>query len=161
MNFASDNAAEIAPEIFDAIARANKGYALAYGNDDLTRALDRRMSELFEREVAAFLVATGTAANALAIAHFCQPWNAVLCHEASHLMTDEAGAPEFFGGGLKLIGIAGDDGKIAPDALKQTIGRGRGVPPQRDPRPRLAQPVDGVRHRLPQRGSALAYRCRA
>ena len=128
MNFASDNATIVAPEIFDAIARANQGYSLAYGNDDHTRALERRMSELFEREVAIFLVATGTAANALAVAHFCQPWNAVLCHEASHLMTDEAGAPEFFGGGLKLIGIAGEKGKITPEALRHTIGLGRGVP---------------------------------
>ena len=128
MNFASDNAAVIAPEIFDAIARANDGYSLAYGNDDSTRALERRMSEFFEREVAIFLVATGTAANALAVAHFCQPWNAVLCHEASHLMTDEAGAPEFYGGGLKLVGIAGENGKIAPASLRDMIGRGRGVP---------------------------------
>jgi threonine aldolase len=128
MNFASDNAAEVAPEIFDAIARASKGYSLAYGNDDWTRALEHRMSELFEREVAMFLVATGTAANALAVAHFCQPWNAVLCHEAAHLATDEAGAPEFFGGGLKLIGIPGADGKLRPEALKEAIGRGRGVP---------------------------------
>jgi threonine aldolase len=128
MNFASDNATLVAPEIFDAIARANHGYALAYGNDDWTRALERRMSELFERDVATFLVATGTAANAFAVAHFCQPWNAVLCHEAAHLMTDEAGAPEFFGGGLKLLGIPGEDGKVAPDALKDAIRRGRGVP---------------------------------
>lgn len=68
MNFASDNAAPVAPEILDAVVRANEGHALAYGNDDLTRAIERRMSELFEREVATFLVATGTAANALAVA---------------------------------------------------------------------------------------------
>jgi threonine aldolase len=86
------------------------------------------MSEIFEREVAMFLVATGTAANALAVAHCCQPWSAVLCHEASHLMTDEAGAPEFFGGGLKLVGMPGENGKIAPQTLSDTIGRGRGVP---------------------------------
>ena len=97
MNFASDNATEIAPEIMDAITGVNSGFAPAYGNDDLTKKLERRMSEVFEREVATFVVATGTAANALAIAHCCQPWSAVLCHEASHLMTDEAGAPEFFG----------------------------------------------------------------
>ncbi len=128
MNFASDNATEVAPEIFDAIARVNSGFALAYGNDDVTRALERRMSEVFEREVATFLVATGTAANALAVAHYCQPWNAVLCHEAAHLMTDEAGAPEFFGGGVKLVGMPGENGKLAPGILADTIGRGRGVP---------------------------------
>jgi threonine aldolase len=128
MNFASDNATIVAPEILNAIVQANSGYALAYGNDDATRALERRMDELFGREVATFLVATGTAANALAIAHLAAPWHAVLCHEASHLATDEAGAPEFFGGGLKLIGMPGSDGKIAPDTLQETIGRGRGVP---------------------------------
>ena len=128
MNFASDNATEVAPEIFAAIARVNSGHALAYGNDDVTRALERCMSEAFGREVATFLVATGTAANALAVAHCCQPWNSVLCHEAAHLATDEAGAPEFFGGGLKLVGMPGENGKIAPDTLAHTIGRGRGVP---------------------------------
>jgi threonine aldolase len=128
MNFASDNSTEVAPEIFDAIARVNSGPSLAYGNDDVTKALERRMSEVFEREVATFLVATGTAANALAVAHCCQPWSAVLCHEASHLMTDEAGAPEFFGGGLKLVGMPGENGKVSPETLADTIGRGRGVP---------------------------------
>jgi threonine aldolase len=128
MNFASDNSTEVAPEIFNAIASVNSGTSLAYGNDEVTKALERRMSEVFEREVATFLVATGTAANALAIAHYCQPWNAVFCHEAAHLMTDEAGAPEFFGGGLKLVGMPGENGKIVPETLGDWIGRGRGVP---------------------------------
>ena len=65
MNFASDNAAAIAPDILAAIARANEGAALAYGNDDWTRRVERRFAELFEHEVAVFLVATGTAANAV------------------------------------------------------------------------------------------------
>lgn len=128
MNFASDNAAPIAPEILQAIVRANEGFALAYGNDNWTRAVERRMSELFEREVAAFLVATGTAANALAVAHCCQPWNSVLCHAQSHLATDEAGAPEFYGGGLKLVELPGGNAKIAPETLKAALARGRGVP---------------------------------
>src|SRR5271157_2455629 len=68
MNFASDNTAGIAPPILDAIARANDGSALAYGDDATTAGVERRLSELFERDVAAFLVPTGTAANALAIA---------------------------------------------------------------------------------------------
>jgi threonine aldolase len=128
MNFASDNAAPVAPEILEAIARVNEGHALAYGNDEITRALERRFCELFEREVAAFLVPTGTAANALAVAHFCQPWNAVLCHEQSHLATDEAGAPEFFGGGLKLVEVFGENAEIAPAALETALARGRGAP---------------------------------
>jgi threonine aldolase len=128
MNFASDNAAPVAPEILDAIVRANSAFALAYGNDDWTHAFERRLSELFERDVAAFLVSTGTAANSLAVAHFCQPWSAVLCHAESHLATDEAGAPEFFGGGVKLVGLPGKNGKFTPESLRAALARGRGVP---------------------------------
>jgi threonine aldolase len=128
MNFASDNAAAIAPPILAAIARANAGFALGYGNDDLTKTVERRLCELFEREVAVFLVATGTAANALAIAHLTLPWGAVLCHADSHIATDEAGAPEFFGGGLKLIDLPGEAGKLAPATIAAAIAGGRGAP---------------------------------
>ena len=95
MNFASDNTAGVAPAILDAIAKANEGFALGYGNDDLTARVTRRMAEIFEREVAVFLVPTGTAANALALAHVSPPWGAVLCHAESHVAIDECGAPEF------------------------------------------------------------------
>src|SRR5437016_3013802 len=121
MNFASDNTAGIAPEILAAIARANEGFALAYGNDAWTARVERRFAEIFECEVAVFLVPTGTAANALALAHLAPPWGAVLCHAESHIATDECGAPEFFGGGLKLIGLAGTAGKIAPETLAQDL----------------------------------------
>jgi threonine aldolase len=69
-------------------------------------------------------VPTGTAANALALAHVSPPWGAVLCHAESHIITDECGAPEFFGGGLKLIGLPGAAGKIAVDALDSALRRG-------------------------------------
>src|SRR5687768_2008276 len=114
MNFASDNTAGIATPILEAISRANAGYALGYGNDDWTRRVEQRFAEIFEREVAVFLVPTGTAANALALAHLSPPWGAVLCHAESHVAVDECGAPEFFGGGIKLIGLAGEGSKIAP-----------------------------------------------
>ena len=125
MNFASDNGAGIAPEILAAIAGANEGAALGYGNDAWTRRVEERFAELFEHEVAVFLVATGTAANALALAHLSPPWGAVLCHSSSHIATDECGAPDFFGGGLKLIGLAGDAGKIAPAVLKRALEQGQ------------------------------------
>jgi threonine aldolase len=121
MNFASDNAAGIAPEILAAVARANEGPALAYGHDDWTARLERRFADMFERDVAVFLVATGTAANALALAHLTPPWGAVLCHVESHVATDECGAPEFFGGGIKLIGLVGAGGKIAPETLARAL----------------------------------------
>ena len=121
MNFASDNTAPVAPAILDALVEANRGFALGYGNDDWTHAIERRFCEIFEREVAAFLVPTGTASNALALAQVTPPWGVVLCHSESHIATDECGAPEFFGNGLKLVGLSGDGGKIRPDGLKTAL----------------------------------------
>ena len=121
MNFASDNAAGVAPPILDAIRRANDGFALGYGDDSLTRRVERSLCDLFERDVAAFMVATGTAANSLAIAQLAPPWGAVLCHREAHIMTSECGAPEFFGGGLKLVGLPGNDGRITTDILEAAL----------------------------------------
>jgi len=125
MNFASDNTAGVAPEILAALARANEGNALAYGNDAWTKRVERRFSELFEREVAVFLVPTGTAANALALAHLTPPWGAVLCHAESHIATDECGAPEFFGGGIKLVGLVGEACKVASETLETALDQGQ------------------------------------
>jgi threonine aldolase len=122
MNFASDNTAGVAPEIMAALHRANDGFTLGYGNDDWTRRVEQKFSALFERDVAVFLVPTGTGANALALAHVTPPWGAVLCHQNSHIAADECGAPEFFGGGIKLVELPGDDGKIAADTLKTRLG---------------------------------------
>src|SRR5215510_10523030 len=124
MEFASDNAAGVAPTILDAVVRANAGFAIAYGDDTATRRLERRFSELFERDVAVFLVTTGTAANALALAHLSPPWGAVLCHAEAHAIAHERGAPEFFGGGLKLIELPGAAGKIALATLQRALDAG-------------------------------------
>ena len=121
MNFLSDNAAPVAPAILDAIVQANEGFARAYGDDDWTQSVEHRLAELFEREVAMFLVPTGTAANALALSHVAPPWGAVLCHANSHVATDECGAPEFFGGGLKLVELPGGNGKITTETLKRSL----------------------------------------
>src|SRR5436305_12412207 len=134
MYFASDNTAGIAPEILAAIGKANSGYALGDGNGGWTKRVEARFAEIFEREVAVFLVPTGTAANALAIAHLSPPWGAVLCHADSHIATDECGAPEFFGGGLKLIGLKGEAAKIAAATLRTALERGAwGGPPHVTP----------------------------
>jgi threonine aldolase len=124
MNFESDNAAGIAPAILQAIVRANEGFAQAYGEDAVTAALKARVAQLFEHEVGLYLVATGTAANALALAQVAPPWGAVLCHEECHLALDECGAPEFFGAGLKLIPLPGEGGKIAAPTLAAALSRG-------------------------------------
>jgi threonine aldolase len=129
MNFASDNTAGVAPEIFDALARANEGFTLGYGNDDLTRAVERRIGEVFERDAAVFLVPTGTAANALALAHVSPPWGAVFSHSEAHIVTDECGAPEFFGNGLKLIGLPGVGCKLSAPSLQAALAAYHGHAP--------------------------------
>lgn len=126
MNFASDNVSGIAPEILAAIEAANHGAAMPYGADEITRRLEQRFVAVFEHEVAVFLVATGTAANVLALAAYVPPWGAIYCHEGAHIATDECGAPEFFTGGAKLVTCSGEHGKLTPQSLEARIG-GAGV----------------------------------
>jgi len=123
MNFASDNGAGVAPEILEAITASSRVNAPAYGSDDYTRRAEARLSEVFERKVAAFLVPTGTAANALALASLVKPFEAIFCHEEAHIHDDECGAPEFYSGGAKLVGIPGEGGKVTAGALGETLAR--------------------------------------
>jgi threonine aldolase len=123
MKFASDNGAGVAPQILDAIVASSRVNAPAYGADEYTARAQALLSEVFEAKVAAFLVATGTAANALALSALVNPWDAVFCHDEAHIHDDECGAPEFFAGGAKLVGIAGEGGKIAPEGLRETLER--------------------------------------
>jgi threonine aldolase len=117
MNFTSDNAAGIAPEIMEAMVRANSGMAASYGADEITARLKKRFAEVFEREVEVFPVVSGTAANALSLAAITPSYGAVLCHELAHVHTDECGAPEMYSGGAKLVPVSGAGAKIDPDAL--------------------------------------------
>ena len=80
MNFRSDNTAGASEKVLAALVAANGGAQSAYGADELTKAVEKTLSEIFEREVAAFLVVNGTAANSLALACATPPWGAVLCH---------------------------------------------------------------------------------
>jgi threonine aldolase len=121
IDYRSDNTGRAAPEILDAIVRANTGTALGYGADEWTARLQERFSELFETKVRVFPVATGTAANALALAATSPSWGLVYCSEAAHINTSEANAAGFFGGGLKLAPVAGKDGRIDPDAFARTL----------------------------------------
>jgi threonine aldolase len=120
MNFASDNAYGALPEVWAAIHAVDHGTALAYGNDAVTQDLKARFAALFERDVAVFPVFTGTAANALALACLTPPFGAVLCHQDSHIMTSECGAPEFYSG-AKLIGLEGADGKLTPEGIAEAL----------------------------------------
>jgi len=123
MNFASDNGAGVAPEILEAIEASSRVNAPAYGADAFTARAEAMLSEVFETRVAAFLVVTGTAANALALSALARPWEAVFCHDEAHVHDDECGAPEFYTGGGKLVGIAGEGGKITPAALVDELDR--------------------------------------
>ena len=129
MFFASDNTSGMPERIVDAIIQANSGYASGYGTDPSMAQLSTRIREVFEApEAEVFLVTTGSAANALALASYCPPWGAVYCHALAHIEVDECGAPEFYTGGAKLTHVAGADGKMDPQALADTLARaGRGV----------------------------------
>ena len=131
MNFASDNVTGAAPEILEAIARGMGGAAIPYGNDDVSAAVEARFAELFETNCAVFLVTTGTAANALALAASTPPWGAVLCHRESHVNVDECGAPEFYSGGAKLVPLPGRHGKLTQDTVAAALGTDHAGPPHR------------------------------
>lgn len=128
MNFCSDNVTGVAPEIMAALAAANEGAAMPYGNDEYSQRLEAKFSDLFETAVKVFPVATGSAANALALSVMAPPFGAIYCHAQSHINLDECGAPEFYTGGAKLVTLAGSNGKIRAADLAAVIARaGAGV----------------------------------
>ena len=122
MRFFSDNAASVHPKVLDAIASANR-VDTAYDGDALSLSLDRAFSDVFEREVTALWVSTGTAANALALASLCPPHGAVICHREAHIQIDECGAPEFYTHGAKLLLGEGEGAKLSPETVR-AIARG-------------------------------------
>jgi threonine aldolase len=117
MRFFSDNAARACPEALAAISDANR-LDTAYDGDAWSRRLDGALSKLFETEVAAFWVSTGTAANSLALAALCPPHGAILCHRDAHIQVDECGAPEFYTHGAKLLLGDGAGAKLAPETVR-------------------------------------------
>ncbi|MBF9029247.1 low specificity L-threonine aldolase [Rhodobacterales bacterium HKCCE3408] len=122
MNFASDNAGPAAPRIMDAMMEANADHQMPYGNDPFTaRAVDLVREVLEAPEATVHLVATGTAANALALSTLVRPWDAIFCHHDAHVEVDECGAVELFAGGAKLRRVPGADAKMTPDALAEAL----------------------------------------
>ena len=121
MFFASDNAGPVHPQILDRMMRANEGYAMPYGKDPIMDEVREGIRTAFEApDAAVYLVATGTAANALALATYCQPWQTIFCSEVAHIHEDECNAPEFFAGAAKLKVIPTDD-VMRPEALRAAI----------------------------------------
>ncbi|WP_323780945.1 low specificity L-threonine aldolase [Leisingera sp.] len=136
MHFASDNSGPVPQQILEALATANQGYAMGYGADPQMEQVTARIREIFEApEAAVYLVATGTAANVLALSVLCQPWQTMFCTRQAHISVDECNGPEFFSGGAKLTAVCDAD-KMTPDALRAAIAgeENRGVHgPQRGP----------------------------
>jgi threonine aldolase len=120
MRFFSDNAAAACPEVMAALADANR-LDTAYDGDALSRSLSGRFSELFGTEVEALWVATGTAANSLALAALCPPYGAIVCHRDAHIQNDECGAPEFYTHGAKLVLAEGEGAKLNPASVEAAL----------------------------------------
>lgn len=122
LNFASDNTGPVHPAVMAALAKANDGAAMPYGADAWTDPVRDRLRAAFGwPDAEMLLVATGTAANALALSALTQPWQTVLCHRIAHVEEDECGAPEFYTGGAKLTLVDGADGKMTPEALARAL----------------------------------------
>jgi threonine aldolase len=134
MNFASDNVYGVHPRILAALSEANAATAPSYGSDELTIAAEEKLSEVFGKELRAFLVTTGTAANGLALSSIAPGYGAIICHGEAHICCDECNSPEFFTGGAKIIGLHGPGGKITLPMLEKTLkGFIRG---EHDPKPK-------------------------
>ena len=115
--FASDNYSGICEPAWRAMAAANQGHAMAYGDDPWTQRAADSLRELFETDCEVFFVFNGTAGNSLALAALCQSYHGIICHETAHVETDECGAPEFFSNGAKLLTASGELGKLTPGAI--------------------------------------------
>lgn len=121
MNLKSDNVLGCAPEILEALARANTGTDMSYGGDAITARLQAQVSDLFEHEAFVLPVSTGIAANGLSLSVLTPPWGAIYCHDLAHIARDEWCAPEFFTGGARLQTIQAPHARITPDALAARV----------------------------------------
>jgi threonine aldolase len=121
LQFASDNCSGMCPEALDAVMVANTGHARPYGDDAWTQAAADALRTVFETDCEVFFVYSGTAANSLALAAMCRSYHSVICHEVSHVETDECGGPEFFTHGAKILTVGGGLGKVDPAAAEALI----------------------------------------
>ncbi|MCF7669586.1 MAG: threonine aldolase, partial [Verrucomicrobia bacterium] len=119
--FASDNYAGICPEAFSAMESANTGHVVSYGDDEWTTLASDMIRDVFETRCEVFFVFNGTAGNSLALSSLCRSYHSILCHETSHIETDECGAPEFFSNGTKVLLVDGENGKINPEGIRRMV----------------------------------------
>jgi threonine aldolase len=141
-DFASDNTAGLCPEALSALVQASEGCCPSYGEDAYTARATDMIREIFETDCDVYFVFNGTAANSLALASMCHSYHSVVCHEVSHIETDECGAPEFFSNGTKILLTSGPDGKLDCSAIERMILRRSDI---HYPKPRvvsLTQPTE-------------------
>ncbi|MBS0363659.1 MAG: low specificity L-threonine aldolase [Proteobacteria bacterium] len=122
-DFVSDNTAGAAPEAMAALVAANRGFVSSYGTDEISAKAADLIRGLVDADAEVRFVASGTAANAIALAALCRPFEAVLAHGHAHVSIDETGAPSFFGGGLALRPLTGAHGRIAPASLAEALAQ--------------------------------------
>jgi threonine aldolase len=132
-SFASDNNAGIHPEVLEAIARANHGHVVAYGDDLYTRSAVKKFEEHFGPGIDVFFTFNGTGANVLGLQALTRSYHAVLCSDYAHIYSDECGAPEKHSG-CKLIPLPNVDGKITLDAVRHAY---HGIGDQHHVQPRV------------------------
>src|SRR5882672_12273546 len=132
-SFASDNNAGVHPEVLKAIAAANHGHVVGYGDDPYTDSAVHQFKRHFGEDIEVFFVFNGTAANCLALKALTNSYHAVICAEAAHIYVDECGAPEKFTG-CKLIPLPTREGKLTVEAAQRAY---HGVGDQHHVQPRV------------------------
>ena len=118
MQFGSDNQTGASQKVLETLANANDGHTHGYGDDQWTQAASDKINQVFETEASIYFVATGTAANSLALASLVNPWETILCHHQAHVFIDESTAPEFFSGGARQIPVTQKSGKLHTSHLE-------------------------------------------
>lgn len=122
MNFTSDNVYGAHPKVLKALSDCNEGAMASYGKDAVTAQAEAAFRELLDAPDAVVrFLATGTGANALVCAQLSPSYGRIYCHDSAHIHRDECAAPEFFTHGAKLVPIAGEAGRITPQALQDAI----------------------------------------
>ena len=126
MDFGSENTSPVHPAFVEAVVSANHGYATNFEADPWTERALTRLQDFFEtKELSAFTVSTGTAANAIALGAMVPHYGSILCHWDAHIETDECGAPEMFSFGARQIPLPGEHGRMSVEALSTHLREAR------------------------------------
>lgn len=129
MNFGSDNQSGASDKVIQALLKANQGVSASYGTDEWTLRAEQKLRDVFETDLKAFFVTSGTAANCLALSSMVNPWDTILCHGHAHIINDELTAPEFYTGGARLQSLGLDSPKLKAEALNSYLDTFEGHPP--------------------------------